>query len=77
MKVNEAAARYPQIKGYPLIQNGDVHYLDGFLGSMHWTVETPTIAELRRLALNNQNGRTVKFPFIMDNPHSGNVTFGN
>jgi 3',5'-nucleoside bisphosphate phosphatase len=25
----------------PLIQNGDVHYLDGFLGSTVWTLAAP------------------------------------
>jgi len=43
----EARRQYPHIQGYPLIQNGDVHYLDGFLGSTHWTVEALNISELR------------------------------
>jgi hypothetical protein len=34
--------------GYPLIQNGDVHYLDDYLGATAMdTLEAPTIAELR------------------------------
>ena len=28
----EVFARYPDVKGYPILQNGDVHYLDDFLG---------------------------------------------
>jgi 3',5'-nucleoside bisphosphate phosphatase len=55
----QALARYPHIKGYPLIQNGDVHYLDGFLGSMQLTIVEPTITELRQ-AVRNQNGRTLE-----------------
>lgn len=53
-----AASRYPQIQGYPLIQNGDVHFLDGFLGTTCWHVETPTMAEFR-MALRNEDGRKV------------------
>lgn len=53
----EAARRLPQIAGYPLIQNGDVHYLNDFLGSMLWEVESPTLAELR-LAVHQQDGRS-------------------
>jgi 3',5'-nucleoside bisphosphate phosphatase len=56
---DDASTRFPQISGYPLIQNGDVHYLDGFLGSTEWTVETFTIAELRR-AIHRQEGRTYR-----------------
>lgn len=53
----QAAFTYPQIRGYPLIQNGDVHFLDGFLGTTAWQVETPTIGELRK-ALQQKEGRT-------------------
>jgi hypothetical protein len=28
----------PQIRGYPLIQNGDVHGLDEFLGATELTI---------------------------------------
>lgn len=55
----EAAQRLPQIAGYPLIQNGDVHYLDGFLGSTTWEIEAPTLAELR-MAAHQQEGRSFK-----------------
>ncbi len=44
----EAPKKFPQIKGYPLIQNGDVHYLDDFLGSTEWQVEKVAIGELRK-----------------------------
>jgi PHP family Zn ribbon phosphoesterase len=53
---DEAPRRYPQIAGYPLVQNGDVHYLDGFLGTHLWTLEAPSIRELR-LALRGLDDR--------------------
>jgi 3',5'-nucleoside bisphosphate phosphatase len=59
MTLSAAETRFPQIRGYPLIQNGDVHYLDDFLGSMHWNIEMPVIAELRQ-AIFMHNGRSVE-----------------
>lgn len=52
----EAPRKYRQIQGYPLMQNGDVHYLDDFLGSTEWTIEAPVIAELRK-AFRKEDGR--------------------
>lgn len=60
LKPDEAVKKFPQIIRYPLIQNGDVHYLDGFLGSTEWTLERPCIAEIR-LALHGIDGRSVAF----------------
>ncbi len=54
-----AQQKYPQIKGYPLLQGGDVHLLDGFIGTTRLTVEKPTIPEIR-MALTGQNGRKVE-----------------
>lgn len=54
----EAYKKYPQIKKYPLIQNGDVHYLDGFLGTTTWHIERPSIAELR-MAIKSENNRQI------------------
>ncbi len=54
-----ALLQYPQIKGYPLIQNGDVHSLDGYLGSTHLTVEDINIAEIRK-AIRGQDGRSMQ-----------------
>jgi PHP family Zn ribbon phosphoesterase len=59
MTPQKAYQVYPQIKGYPLIQNGDVHRLTEFLGSTIFTLENPTIAEIR-MALTCSNGRTFK-----------------
>ena len=54
----QARQKFPQIAGYPLIQNGDAHRLNELLGATQFTVAAPTIAELK-LALRNENGRTV------------------
>ena len=60
LSLDEAPLKYPQLKGYPLIQSGDVHRLDEFLGKNIFRVEGPTIQELR-LALARQEGRTLAF----------------
>ena len=35
-----AFARYPELKNFHVIQNGDVHYLDGFLGAVELDLQT-------------------------------------
>ncbi len=55
----QAAQKYPQLVGYPLIQSGDVHRLDEFLGANYLTLQAPTIAEIR-LALRGKEGRALK-----------------
>ncbi len=55
----EAVSKFPQISGYCLIQNGDVHYLDDFLGAMTWTVDEPRIEELRK-AIRGEDGRNCR-----------------
>jgi 3',5'-nucleoside bisphosphate phosphatase len=47
LKPAEAAVRYPQIRGYPFIQSGDVHRLDEFLGVCEFHIEAPTLREVR------------------------------
>jgi len=47
---------YPQTRIFPIIQNGDVHFLDGFLGTTTFYLKSPTVAEIK-LALNNTDGR--------------------
>jgi hypothetical protein len=63
LSVEEAPQRFPQLSGYPLIQSGDVHRLEEFLGSVALEIETPTIAEIR-LALRGQETRrfSIKSP---------------
>ena len=58
LSIAEARRRFPQIRGYPLIQSGDVHRLEEFLGANRFTLAAPTIAELR-LALAGQAGRAL------------------
>jgi 3',5'-nucleoside bisphosphate phosphatase len=60
LKPIEAADRYPQIRGYPLIQNGDVHRLEEFLGVCEFHIEAPTLSEIR-MALKNDSGRVLLF----------------
>jgi hypothetical protein len=47
LKPVEATLCYPQIQGYPLIQSGDAHRLDEFLGVCEFLIEAPTLSEIR------------------------------
>jgi PHP family Zn ribbon phosphoesterase len=60
---DEATRKFPQVKGYPLIQSGDVHRLDEFLGRNLFRTEAPTIAEFK-LALAGEAGRSLSFRSI-------------
>jgi PHP family Zn ribbon phosphoesterase len=53
-----AATTFPALRKYPLIQSGDVHRLDEFLGTTVFTINSPTLMEIR-LALNCIDGRSV------------------
>ncbi len=52
----EAVKKYPQLASFPLIQSGDVHYLEDFLGVNQFKIEKPTISEIKQ-ALLGENGR--------------------
>jgi len=54
-----ARQKYPQIGTSPLLQSGDVHLLDGFLGATEFELNAPSIAEIR-LALKGLDGRTMR-----------------
>ena len=54
----KAALAFPATRKYPLIQSGDVHRLDEFLGTTVFTIDSPTLMEIR-LALNTIDGRSV------------------
>ncbi len=56
IEISQALQTYPQISGYALIQSGDVHFLDDFLGWNHFFVQSPTISEIR-LALKKAQDR--------------------
>lgn len=54
----KAARLFPALGKHPLIQSGDVHHLDGFLGTTVFTLDAPTLMEIR-LALKGIEGREV------------------
>ena len=53
-----AVEKFPQIVGYPLIQSGDVHRLEDFIGTTYFNIKSPTIEEIR-LAIKGYEGRSV------------------
>jgi 3',5'-nucleoside bisphosphate phosphatase len=48
LKPEDAARRFPQVAGYPLIQSGDAHMLSEFLGVNEFRIAQPIINELRK-----------------------------
>ncbi len=52
----DAVEKYPQLGSFPLIQSGDVHYLEDFLGANRFWIEKPTIAEIK-MAFKGENER--------------------
>jgi PHP family Zn ribbon phosphoesterase len=54
----QAARLFPALGQHPLIQSGDVHHLDGFLGTTVFTLDAPTLMEIR-LAFKGIEGREV------------------
>ena len=54
----KAMAVFPVLRKYPLIQNGDVHRLDEFLGATIFTLLSPTLIETR-MAIHRIGGREV------------------
>lgn len=52
----EAYQKFPQIRKYPLIQDGDVHLLGDFAGTNEFHVEKISINELR-MAVHQQDSR--------------------
>lgn len=50
--------QYPSSTGHPLIQSGDVHRLNEFLGTTLFEITTPTLSEIR-MAFIGENGRKV------------------
>lgn len=58
LTVEQARIQIPSIGATAVIQNGDVHRLSDFLGSLYFDLEQPSLSEIR-LALSNTNGRTL------------------
>jgi hypothetical protein len=55
----QAAAAFPALRKYPIIQGGDVHRLDEFLGTTMFDLDSPTVMEIR-MAFLNIAGRSVR-----------------
>lgn len=58
----KVAVRFPAMRKYPLIQNGDAHRLEEFLGTTIFTINSPTLLEIQ-MAFNNTDGRSVRIEF--------------
>jgi PHP family Zn ribbon phosphoesterase len=54
----KAARMIPALGKHPLIQSGDVHHLDGFLGTTIFTLDSPSLMEIR-MAFKGIDGREV------------------
>jgi PHP family Zn ribbon phosphoesterase len=54
----KAIATFPALNHYELVQDGDVHQLDDFLGTTIFTMAAPTLMEMR-LAFNHIDGRDI------------------
>lgn len=57
LHVADAVKKFPQIKGYPLVQGGDAHRLDELLGANVFELDAPTIAEIKQ-AVRGTQGRS-------------------
>ncbi len=66
LKPTEAVLKFPQLAGYPIIQGGDVHRLEEYMGVSEFNVAAPSLAELR-LALRQQSGRSYQYQPGADN----------
>jgi len=56
--LEKAAVAFPAVRSYPLIQSGDVHRLDEFLGTTLFSLDAPTLEEIR-MAFRQIGGRKV------------------
>ena len=54
----QAAAMFPALRRYPLIQSGDVHRLEEFLGTTVFTLASPALMEIC-MAFHTIDGRSV------------------
>lgn len=55
----KASRMFPALGKHPLIQSGDVHQLDGFLGTTIFTLAAPSLMEIR-MAFKGIDGREVR-----------------
>jgi 3',5'-nucleoside bisphosphate phosphatase len=54
----KAIETFPALRKYPFIQSGDVHRLDEFLGTTVFTLDSPTLMEIK-MAFQKISGRDV------------------
>jgi PHP family Zn ribbon phosphoesterase len=54
----QAAATFPALRQYSVLQSGDVHQLESFLGTTVFTLASPTLLEIQ-MAFNHIDGRDV------------------
>jgi 3',5'-nucleoside bisphosphate phosphatase len=59
MTADLALKKYPQAADFPLLQSGDVHHLEDFLGSSYFSIEAPTLTEIQ-LAFHQAMGRKME-----------------
>jgi PHP family Zn ribbon phosphoesterase len=59
VSVAEACDLFPELRAFPLLQSGDVHYADGFIGVMEFEMDAPTVSEIRK-AIHAEGGRTMR-----------------
>ncbi len=69
MPVDQVKRKLPQVKGYPLVQNGDVHRLEEFLGANVLRMQEASISELRK-ALQGIENRSLTYRTSIDNLHT-------
>lgn len=48
LSIADAYKNFPQLQGYHLIQSGDAHYLEDFLGVNYFRLESPSIDEIKK-----------------------------
>lgn len=54
-----ALKKYPEAASFRIIQSGDVHHLDDFLGSNYFWIQSPNLAEIQ-LAFQEELGRKME-----------------
>jgi PHP family Zn ribbon phosphoesterase len=60
MHIDQVKRKLPQVKEYPLVQDGDVHRLEEFLGANVLRMKEVSIAELRK-ALQGKENRSLTY----------------
>ena len=59
VSVADACERFPELRAFPLLQSGDVHFPDGFIGVMEFDMHAPKVSEIRK-AIHAEGGRSMR-----------------